>query len=241
MAVAITGSSTVQVSLGSGTNSQAFTIPSDADAVLIMSGGFFSTGTHLHVFDALNWDNGGTVDFTSIVILNATFYDLHAYVMTSTDGNWPGTGAKTLSWSMDRTAVEGGAITIVAVKGLDKTTPTRSTDSNNMFGSPRSWTASLSGVISGDLSFIAGAEFVAYGTTWSQGTGQTQLQQRTDSEVRWTIGYEAGESAPSLTAVSYAGDYSSGIAFALAEAAAAAAIAAEQLIVSQAVNRASTY
>ena len=65
MAVALAGTNGDPVNntaTGTGTNSVAYTIPSDATGVIVTSHGYpASDGDAL---DELNWDNGATVDFT---------------------------------------------------------------------------------------------------------------------------------------------------------------------------------
>jgi hypothetical protein len=160
---------------------------------------------HTGSFTALNFDGAG-MDFTSVVTNADTGvpYDVFAYIMTTDSVDWPGTGAKTLNWSFSGEPTEGGTVYIFCLKGLDVSNPVGNTDTQKE-GS--SFTSSLAGVSSGDLSFVVIAESQGQSITVS-GNGQTVLATGSaENAVDWGIAYEDGESAmvASSTGSSYPG------------------------------------
>lgn len=226
MAVQLTGSPSYVTNTTHGDGSQAVTIPSDCDCVLVFSWAWVSN-TAVD-FDELNWDNGATLDFT-LVATNTSAnnpYDVWCYRMCINDGNWPGTGSKTLYWSYNSAPSEGGTVVIVFLKGVNTSSPVIDTDSTkNPAGT--SWTASLSGVSTGDLTFICGADYYSYSPDINcapSGYGQTLLTSgANDHLVDWSIGYEDGEGAPRAE-YSSSSVYEGIIAFAIAAAAAGATL-----------------
>lgn len=219
MAIELTGLVTVHTSTSQDT-SVAYTIPADATAVVVISNGSYSTDGSPVGVDELNWDDGSALDFTLIVEQQTDSddtYNLSAHIMTSTDGNWPGTGAQTLYISLDQALNEGQVYLIQAVKGVNTSTPIRDTDqAPNPAGT---FTASLSGVVSGDISFVSRADFngPAYVDNHTHGSGQTELDQQDYSTVLSSSSWEDGEGGPSITADSDE-NYDAAIAFALAQA-----------------------
>jgi hypothetical protein len=214
MAVALTGSAVTNTTYGDG--SQAITIPADAEAVIVAVPGVYVNNTAV-TFDKLNFDDtASAVDFTSIVTNADTTnpYDVFAYIMTSTDADWPGTGSATVYWAFNSAPGEGGVVEIWFVKGLDESDPTRSTDSNKATGAS-TWTATLASVDADDLTFIIGSDYQGGGHTITvTNDSQTELDSGSnDNSVIWAIGYEQGEGSPSVTY--NVGTYSGEVAFAL--------------------------
>lgn len=125
-----TGDHVNDTGTGSGQHTVAYTIPTDATGVIVTSHGYpASSGNHL---DELNWDDGGTVDFTLVASqrFDASYpnFETQAWIMTSADGDWPGTGAQTLYWSgRTNPSPDGWVINIFSVKGIDTSTPTGNT------------------------------------------------------------------------------------------------------------------
>jgi len=217
MAVEITGTPAV-FSSGSTSAQQSYTIESDATAVIVIGNGVWSDSSS-HDFDILNWDAHATnVDFTQIAIAAdaGNTGDIFAYIMTDTSGDWPGTGSQTLDWGINNPATDGQTYVIMSVKGLDTTTPIRDTDTS--INTTQTWTASLSGVLSGDLTVIARCEYNPGVDSFTHGSGQVELHDTlTNNEVS-TVSTEAGEASPAVTANADS-NFDAGIAFALAEAA----------------------
>jgi hypothetical protein len=91
--VAFAGSpSYVEIDTGlSQSGSQALTIPADCDAILVVSGDW-SSGDANNNLDELNFDNGVTNDFTTIIERDGagSEYNAYAYIMTASDSDWPG-------------------------------------------------------------------------------------------------------------------------------------------------------
>lgn len=218
MAVELTGTPTYVTNTDYDDNTQAVTIPADCTAVVVFSWSWIDSVAN--DFDKLNWDAHATNDdFAQIVKLAGTGnpYDVWAYVMTSADGDWPGTGAQTLTFGFATTPTEGGTVVIVFVKGLDTASPTRSTDTQ---GGSADWTATLADVGGDDLSFIVVDGFRTT-TIDAPGTGQTVLTSGdNENDVDWQISYELAEGGPSYNTTGGSPDYHGGIAFALKVAAA---------------------
>jgi len=215
MAVELTGSPSYVVNRDFDDGSQAVTIPADCTAVLV-----FSCVSHTTTeidFDELNWDNGATNDFTQVVHNGAGANNsvVFSYIMTSASGDWPGTGSQTLYFGFNATPGGGGPVIIVFLKGLDTSTPTVDTDSDYDL-TDGDWTASLSGVSSGDLTFLMVGIYYAY-TIDGRGSGQTQLaSDSNDNSFEWEINYEDGEGSPSIQTNDSI--YSGAVAFAVSAA-----------------------
>jgi hypothetical protein len=110
--------------------------------------------------------------------------------MTSASGYWPGTGAQTLYWTFYNAPTAGGSVIIIFVKGLNTSTPTRSTDAKI---NSSSFTSALASVAAGDLSFVMGMD-ESYQSVDASGNGQTVLASNTsDNACDWEIAYEQGE------------------------------------------------
>lgn len=223
----LTGTPQYVVNTAHGNSSQALTIPADCTAVLVFSWAYVaSTAVD---FTALNWDGGG-LDFTQVVTNKSTSdpYDVWAYIMTSADGNWPGTGSQTLNWTFNGTPGEGGTVVIAFLKDVNTASPVVDTDSQK---TGATWTASLSGVGSSDLTFIVVVDYQNTGAPSSTGSGQSVLTSDTgnDNGVNWVIAYEAGEAGPSASGGTLAeqGTFTGFIAFSIADGVPAATLEQE--------------
>jgi hypothetical protein len=199
--VLVTGTPDIDTSYSDG--NMSVTIPSDATAVVVVS--WMWRSVHAGDFTTINFDAGGK-DFTQIVTNSTTAvpYDVWAYIMTTDSGDWPGVGSKTLYWTFSGDPTEGGTVFAFYLKGLNVTSPMVDTDTQKT-GS--SFTSSLSGVSSGDLSFVVIAEEQGQSITVS-GNGQTVLDTgAAENKVDWGIAYEDGEDAviASSTGSSYPG------------------------------------
>ena len=217
MAVELTGTPTYVTNAGHIDGSQIVTIPDDCTAVVVFS--WMWRNAHAGDFDELNWDNEAALDFTQIVTNKSLSdsYDVWAYVMTSDSADWPGEGNKTLYWSFTGVPIEGGTVVIAFIKGLDVSNPVRSTDSDK---ATEDWTAVLTNVEAGDLSFLCGAIWNA-SIIDGVGGGQATLDSDVDDNgIDWNVSSELGEENPSYTTSAGVGDtqYNGAIAFALRSA-----------------------
>lgn len=198
--VVLTGTPTFVTDSDHGIDgSESVTIPSDCDTVVVIWSQWKSS-TAME-FDELNFDDGSDIDFDLIFSASGAdaIYDMEARVMTSTDTDWPGTGAKTLYWSLDAAPVEGGSVTIFYLKGVDQSTPIR--DSDYQRGGTSDWTSTLTSVDANDLSFIMVADYYTRTIDGTPtGEGQTTLTSGSnDNSSDWEIGYEQGEASMNAT------------------------------------------
>ncbi len=139
-----------------GTGSFSVSIPADAEIAIVFASGQISNNTTM--FDKLSWDNGTSVDFTSIERGgNATYTFVQALYMTSSSPDWPGTGTtSTLYWSAPGAITYGYNIGVVFYKNVDTDNPIISTQSHR---ANTVWTSSLSGVSESDMGITAGYNY----------------------------------------------------------------------------------
>lgn len=196
MAVTITGTLTTWNTSADG--SQAITVPTDADAVIVIISGYDSAGSQDTIIDNLDFDNtlNGN-DFTSIAtaLYGASLgIQTSAYYMLSSDGNWPGTGSKTIYWSHNHSYSYGYVMTAFYVKGLNLTTPIGATDERPYTGN--NWTSALSACPAGDLGVIVTSGEAATPNMAPTSSGQTSLvSSALFNSLSLGIGYEDGETA----------------------------------------------
>jgi len=191
-------------------SSFAITIPSDAEAVIVSVSGYILTGTY--IVDKLNFDDTAPIDFTSIVTQPYTTSGatddqaISDFIMTDTDANWPGTGAATIYYSTSGAVQEGFNVLVYYVKGLDKADPIRDTDSQEGsdagYGSGSTWTSAMTGVVAGDLSFMAAYHYQTGLTIVPAGSGQTAITTSSDFNNNVIgVSYKDGESAMQVQGV----------------------------------------
>jgi len=197
-----------QDSSATSDGSFAVTIPSTCTAAnkgicIVIVGGYVGAIGDVPFLDQLCWDNGDTLDFTEIIRELYTAAGgacvVTAYRMTASDGNWPGTGAKTLYY---RTAgnsaiISGKNIAVFFYENVDQNAPIISTDSAS--DGTAAWTATLADVTADDMAVIAsmsdGVEVEA-----DYGAGQTIISEVLYNFVGSGSGDELGEGAPSIYA-----------------------------------------
>lgn len=203
-------------------SSQALTIPADATAVLVFAWGWRQS--YALNFATLNFDGSG-MDFAQVTTNADTTdpYDVWAYIQTNEFPGWPGTGSgKTLTWTFNNAPQEGGSVAICFLKNLATDDPV--IDIKNQKGGA-TFTATLDGVESDDLTFVVAVDYTGSGTPTASGAshpGQTVLLTNTtgDNATRWVIAYEPGESTPTAAAgtLNSQGQYTGYIAFSIANA-----------------------
>lgn len=107
------------------TGTIAYTIPSDADAVIFASGGYAGT-ISTPMLTAVNFDGAG-YDFTLVgrAYWNAPdqYNTVEVAIMTRASPDWPGTGAQTVSWAATPSISEGLNIHVFAYRNVDIFTP----------------------------------------------------------------------------------------------------------------------
>ncbi|MEZ4591819.1 MAG: hypothetical protein R3D55_11865 [Chloroflexota bacterium] len=212
MSVELTGTPSYVVNNDHGNSSETITIPADCDAVMVISGSWNNSNSN--DFGSLNFDNGSSVDFSLIVNRDGVGdeYNVWSYIMTAGSVDWPGIGSNTLYWTFDQTPNEGGSVIVVFLKNVNASSPVVDTDG----GSSTSFTSSLSGVASGDMTFGFILNFNVDGADTEAGTGQVELVSDSgDNSTEWSLGYELGESSFQISCT-YA-DYVGIIAWSIAE------------------------
>ncbi|OQY16720.1 MAG: hypothetical protein B6I36_09865 [Desulfobacteraceae bacterium 4572_35.1] len=206
-----TGSVYTDTATGTANNDLTCTVPTDAEAAIVVGGGNFYNAAN---FNILNFDAGVTIDFDEIITnSNTNNGTQQAYSMLDTDINWPGSGSKTLKWSIDDTA---NWITVLFfVKNIDK--DSLIVDTSSGYNDPGTYweNPSLSGMTAADLA-IAAAFIYSYnsGSVDADPTsyGQTAIYESSSGSDSMGIGEELGEDVLRL-GFSNADDYFGAIAF----------------------------
>lgn len=144
------------------------TIPASANCVVVYAiGGVGSIDSSAKVLDELCWDGGSTMDFTHV----ATCYYatnnpvISCWYMTSADGNWPGTGSKTLYYRTynNNTINEGIHVIVLNFSGVDTADPLVDTDDTGSDLISIDWTSTMTGVGAGDMGVIGIYEYQVAG------------------------------------------------------------------------------
>lgn len=217
MAVAFTGTAVTNTSHADG--SQAVTIPADAEAVIVIS--WMYRNNHAGSFDQLNWDDGAALDFTEIAKNSTTAdpYDVFAFIMTSADANWPGTGAQTLYWSFTGAPTEGGTVWIYFAKGLNTSSPVGDTETGKIaLTGNQQVSTTLANVGADDMCVLAVAEYQEHELS----SANTQLGFTDgDNGVEWIIVGDLNDSSLVVDITNSGGSvYTGYVAFVLEVAAA---------------------
>jgi hypothetical protein len=181
-------------------DSFSVTVPALCTYILVNVSGYYGSGTD-PVFDQLNFDNGNDLDFTHIVTgcyedTPPTYAQMSAFGMTATDGDWPGTGSKTLYFRVDggTNPGEGLQIHVSYWKGVDQSSPV--VDSEWRAHSSSYYTSSLTGVSTGDMGVIASYAYNGTIDVDLPGKGQTAIaESAVYRSAGFSIGYEAEEDA----------------------------------------------
>ncbi len=139
------------------TDTISITVPSDATGIGVICTGW--NGNANYNLDVLHIGGSGK-EFTDVV--KAHYYSspdancvVASYILTSDDAGWPGTGANTLSYGIDGTAVNGMCIIVYYVKGIDASDPVGGTNYTNRPDISTPEDIVLSGVGANDLAFCA--------------------------------------------------------------------------------------
>jgi hypothetical protein len=173
-AVARTGSPTVLQN--NATTSLSITIPSNASAIVVFATAYLDASAGVPILSALNFGSSGNT-FTSIA--QQTWYNggnypcAQAWILTSSDGNWPGSGTHTLTVNTGSPTEDGVNIVVQAYTGVNTISPIIDTDSRAGYDMSTAWTSSLTGVSEDDMGIIfvyRSAEVVSS----ISGNGQTQ-------------------------------------------------------------------
>ncbi len=226
MAAEYISSETRQI-VGANTGSVSITIPGDATMVLVFLSQYIGNSVTTGPAEDLNFT--GLTDGLDFSLIIAQRYDasypslcISAYRIDSSSPDWPGTGAKTLYYDAVGTSYsEGTNICVAYVKGVDSASPVVHTDSEEANAGTGNFTSSLTGISSGDLSFVAAYDYdtSAPPDAAPTGSGQTAIAALDGGGgiggSALAVGYEAGESAIRVDSGSA---YQAAIAFALKEA-----------------------
>ena len=192
--------------------SQSIIIPTDCDAIVVMSWGW--TSGKINGFSALNFDGSG-MDFQEIVTngdnINYTVdYDVFASIITSDNAAWPGTGEKTLYWNFTQAITEGGTVVIVFLKNVDGANPIVDTD---YASAVQNWTSDMAGATTYNMSFLVVADYQNRAITANINGQTVLLSAKREHSVSWVVAYKMNENYMQVTGVSNA--YKGFIAFML--------------------------
>ena len=144
-----------------------------ATAVVVLLSAY--TWEDTYIAAVLNWDDHATNnDFAPITFAPWATTDVQAeaWIMTSASGDWPGSGSQTLYWDAVTTLSQGVNVCVFTVSGSVTADPIIDTDSRGAGGD---WTASLSGVSSGDLAVVVGVDAAGVAEPVPSGSGQTSI------------------------------------------------------------------
>lgn len=179
----------------------AVTIDAAADAVVVICSGWNGNGNYN--LDVLNFDNGGTFDFTQVELCdyesNGVYTTCSAYIMTSSSADWPGTGSATLYWSIDGSAVNGMCLVIFQVENNDTSTPiVDSAPAHNadITNNTTHTFSAMTGVGSEDLGIVGGHDVGSTINLVPSGAGQTLIAETSAFNTAVAAAaYELGEDA----------------------------------------------
>lgn len=125
MSVEFVGQSIVHES-NAASGSFSVTIPEDATGCLISTHAW--DNNHDEYITALNFDNGSTIDFPTIVVADwGSDGEIELAFISAASTNWPGTGTHTIYYSLTGTMDEGMVLLCTFYKGIDLTDPVAET------------------------------------------------------------------------------------------------------------------
>ncbi len=218
MSVELTGSiysTTIASGVADGTIT-GITVPVDAEVAIVLA--VTGTNTIPALFDVLNFDAGGTVDFTEIVNAGVS---TDAYVTANRlfgdNANFPSGGGQTLTISLDRNMAYGaGRFVLFFLKNVDDSDSWANfligTDSVN--GATTDWVSSSLGTVgANDMAIIVAGDYDNNIESTPVGVGQTEIYEYSDAVWRAGMAYELNEATPEIECTG--GQYFSGIAFAI--------------------------
>jgi hypothetical protein len=131
------------------------TIPADANAVVVYVSGYRGITDTASLLSTLSFSGSG-MQFATIV--RSGFYpeftgtQIEAFLLTSANGGWPGSGARVLTFAANGSYAEGFSIAVQSYRGVDTGSPVVSTDRRSVGGA---WTSALTGVGGDDLGILA--------------------------------------------------------------------------------------
>lgn len=187
MAADIIGTGVTQS--GSGSQTASITIPAGANAVVFGIASYLSG----QFVTALNFDNGGSVDFTLAYFENVgSTRNQEVWYMTDADPNWPGTGAQTIYYNIPSGTDSGPWISTHSIEGVDTASPIGDIDSQEAGNTLH--TFSLPNAVADDLVFGFSS---GYNQIDNHALGaQTELAQTTDfNSVLCSCGYLQGSTS----------------------------------------------
>jgi len=131
------------------------TIPADANAVVVYVSGYRGTNDTASLLSTLSFSGSG-MQFATIVrsgyYPDFTSTQIEAFLLTSANGGWPGSGARVLTFGANGSYAEGFIIAVQSYRGVDTGSPVVSTGRRAGGGS---WTSALTGVGDDDLGILA--------------------------------------------------------------------------------------
>ena len=176
-------------------------IPADANAIVTTSVSWLEAD----IITQLNFDNGGTVDFTRVYQQKAyrdsnNWNILEVHYMTDASPNWPGTGSKTLHYTIMESdwspglgppnpAEDGPWFAAQCLRNINTADPIGDVESK--VGTPNDWSASLPNATMDDLVWGAAGTYLSI--TSMAYAGQTELRRSNYFDnMLYNIGYALG-------------------------------------------------
>ena len=161
----------------SGDGNMSITIPSDAECIIVTVSGFTGTAGSSSLLDQLNFANDSSLEFTHVIgdkYTSSNYWQIDTWIITDTDGNWPGTGADLLYYAATATGYdEGYNVGVYYAKNIDSSSPIFGTDSQQGSTVSSPWNSSIASVGANDLHIIALYNNAATATVTA--SGQTEI------------------------------------------------------------------
>ncbi len=196
VAVEVTGSWTTIENSSSGNQSQAITVPTDADICVVLLTGYLSGQTRL--LSELSLSSVNASHFTHIATgyYNSTNPQTEAWYITKNDANWPGTGSQTLYWQPVSSPGEGYAIAVGFFKGVDTADPIGDSEVfDDSANDVNDHTSALTGVAAEDMGVQVCYSYYQTPIADPSGYGQTAAWENLFNSAGVGVAYEAGENA----------------------------------------------
>lgn len=215
MAIALTGSTYTKQS-NSADDSQAVTVPADAEICIVFLSGY--TGSNnTTLLNKLNWDDDEDITFTQIAYAQIApgQCQCEAYYFLN-----PTSGSQTVYWGSDDSGAfgEGANVVIVFAKGIDTVTPIGDTDSDAIVAQSNT-TVTVTGTGADDWMMMCAYSYNADTDANPSGYSQTAIAEPTYyNSAGIGVAYEQGETSMYMDT---SGSYMGSVGFVLNAAAAA--------------------
>jgi len=171
------------------------TIPANANAVVVYVAGFRGANDTASLLSTLSFSGSG-MQFATIVrsgyYPDFTATQIEAFLLTSADGGWPGSGAQVLTFAANGSYTEGFSIAVQSYRGVNTGSPVVST---NRRANGVAWTSALTGVGGDDLGILAAYRYQAAVPSLAV-SGQTEVVNiPVYNKAALAVAEELGESA----------------------------------------------